>query len=108
MPITNKSLKDIAAWHKKKRRLIFAVMLFLSGSLLFSFFFGEMGWMQFLKMKSTLRQNQQEIDVLRNDNNALIKEIDALKTDPLYIERLARERLGLIKKGEVTYEFYPQ
>ncbi len=106
MPTSNKSLKSIAAWHKKKRQLILACLLFMTISLLFSFFFGEMGFIHFSKMKRALHQSETEIHAIERENDRLIQEIEALKTDASYIEKIARDRLGLIKKGETTYEFY--
>jgi len=106
MPPLNKSFKDIAHSQKKVNRLIFAAMSFTIGSLVFSFFFGEMGFFHFSKMKHVLVQAQQEIDTLEVENNHLLHEIEGFRTDPFYVEAIARERLGLVKKGEIVYEFY--
>lgn len=43
---------------------------------------------------------QQEKAELTNQNKALRQEIDRLNT-PAHIEQLARERLGLVRKGEI-------
>lgn len=107
MPFSNKRLKEIAAWHKKKQRLILIGMSCMAVYLLFSFFFGEMGLIHFSKMKTARYNAQQEIALLEKQNNALLAEMVALKTDSFYLESLARERLGFIKEGELTYEFYP-
>ena len=106
MPLHNKSFKDIAHSRTKRRRLIFAALFFTIGSLLFSFFFGEMGFFHFLKMKKALAQARQEIDLLEIENKQILYEIEGLRTDPFYVEAIARERLGLVKKGEIVYEFY--
>jgi len=106
MPLSNKSIAEITAWNKKKQRLILMGMFFMTVSLLFSFFFGEMGLIYFSKVKQARYNAQQEIIMIEKENNDLLIEIDALKTDPFYIESLARERLGLIREGEWTYEFY--
>jgi len=106
MPLSNKSFKDIASWNKKTHRLILIGMLCMAVSLLFSLFFGEMGLIHSSKVKAARFKTQQEIALLEQQNNDLLNEMDALKTDPFYIESLARERLGLIKQGEWTYEFY--
>jgi cell division protein FtsB len=106
MPLSNKSFKDIASWDKKKQRLILIGMLCTAVSLLFSLFFGEMGLIHFSKVTAARRKAQEEIALIERQNNDLLNEMNALKTDPFYIESLARERLGLIKEGEWTYEFY--
>lgn len=48
-----------------------------------------------------LEQAQSKLDRLRSENEALLRE-NALAKDPSFIEREARERLGLVKPGEVV------
>ncbi len=108
MLLQNKSLKKIASDKKKKRRLILAVMLFTLCSLLFSFFFGEMGLVHFNKMNNVKQKAQLEIKALERENGRLLHEIEGLKYDPFYVELLARDRLGMSKKGELIYEFRKQ
>ena len=106
MSLQNKSFKALAHSQKKKYRLVFAGMLFAVCSLSFSFFFGEMGFFHFEKMKKALRQSQKEIDLLMIENQRLLDEIEGFRTNPYYVEAIARERLGFVKKGEIVYEFY--
>jgi cell division protein FtsB len=37
------------------------------------------------------------------ENNKLKQEILLLRKDPKYIERLARDELGMVKKGDIIY-----
>ena len=46
-----------------------------------------------------------KIEGIAHKNRSLEMEIDALKNDKLYIERVAREELGMIKEGEKIYRF---
>lgn len=91
---------------RKRRRLFLGVASFVSGYLLLSFLFGEMGMINSLKMKKTHAQIQGEIVSLKKENEALTRKIEALRSDPDYIESLARNQLGLAKEGELIYEFY--
>jgi len=54
-----------------------------------------------------LRAEQQDLEhaafQLQQRNEALRQRIHRLQSDDAYIEKLARERLGLVKKGEVVY-----
>ena len=50
---------------------------------------------------------ENEIKKVRESNKKLAKEITSLKNDPLYIEKLARKELGLIRSGEVIYKLKP-
>lgn len=92
---------------EKKRRSRFFMMLSLLFVLYFflSFLFGDMGLISYHRMKKDYQRLEQELDHLNKENERLRKEVEALKTDPHYIERLARERLGLSKEGEIIYEY---
>ncbi|MCM8709562.1 septum formation initiator family protein [Clostridium sp. SYSU_GA19001] len=52
-----------------------------------------------VKIKKEIKVNQQELSKLKQKNQQLQDEVNISKTDA-YIEKLARERLGLIKEGE--------
>ena len=88
------------------KRLFGAAALFINGYLLLSFLFGEMGLLKYIKMKQAYSQVNEEIRTLRSDIEKLTRRIEALKTDRLTIERMARDRLGLAREGELIYEFY--
>ena len=91
---------------KKRRRFFLGISFFVSGYLLLSFLFGQMGMLNSLKLKRTYAQIRQEIVFLKKENEKLTGKIEALKSDPHYIESLARNQLGLSKEGELIYEFY--
>jgi len=42
---------------------------------------------------------------LEMDNNELRMKIDLIKTDKVYMEKIIREELGMIKTGEKIYRF---
>jgi cell division protein FtsB len=42
---------------------------------------------------------------LEMDNNELRMKIDLIKTDMVYMEKIIREELGMIKTGEKIYRF---
>ena len=91
-----------AAW-KKKVALAAAVPLALY--LLASFLFGDMGLVKYFRMKSRHSSLTEEIAMLKQDNVRLRREVRALKTDTAYIEKLARDNLGLARKGEIVYYY---
>jgi len=67
--------------------------------------FGENG---LFKLASDQRQRNgllDEADRLRADNEQLRVEIDLLENDRAYVERLAREKLGMVKPGEFVFQF---
>ncbi len=59
------------------------------------------------KLNKQITELKKEIRKVRKSNKKLTKEISALKNDPLYIEKLARKELGLIRSGEVIYKLKP-
>lgn len=83
-----------------------ALSVLANGYLLFTFIYGEMGLITALQLKETHREIEAEVRSLKEKNGQLSFQIDALNHDPKAIERLARERLGLVKKGELVYEFF--
>ncbi len=69
-----------------------------------SLFFGEMGVPQYLRMLSHAQQLEREIRDLERANADLRTEIERVQHDPVRIEELARERLGLVRPGETVYQ----
>ncbi len=47
---------------------------------------------------------QTRIKELEEDNARLVKEKRLLEEDPEYLEKVAREKMGLIREGEVIYQ----
>ena len=52
--------------------------------------------------REQLRQLEQSLKELQESNDLLREEISYMDTDA-YIERVAREKLGMIRKGETVY-----
>jgi cell division protein FtsB len=52
------------------------------------------------QMRSEVDALERELAALRAETDRLTVAIDRLRTDPEYVEQLARERLGLVKPGE--------
>ena len=50
---------------------------------------------------------EREVAVLRAETGRLTAEVDRLRSDPEYIEQMARERLGLVKPGDRVYKLPP-
>lgn len=59
-----------------------------------------------------LRQKNKELEVnikkMEAENIALKQEKEKLEKDPEYLESVAREKLGIVKKGEIVYKFVPE
>lgn len=55
-----------------------------------------------IRIKRRIEETQAEINYLRISNSALEQQIETMKTEE-YIEKVAREKLGLVMPGEVQY-----
>jgi cell division protein FtsB len=65
--------------------------------------FGANGMMVYQGKKAEYRSLQKDVDQLQKENQELLDQIKALKTDPSAIEREAREQLHYARPGEVIY-----
>ena len=65
--------------------------------------FGDRGFLQLLRQQERAEALARELEELRMDNRRLASEIQALRSDPRAIERLAREELGLTRPGETVF-----
>jgi cell division protein FtsB len=56
----------------------------------------------FLEQRSEQRRLTQQVGELQHDNEALQQRLDELN-DPVHLERLARECLGMVRPGEIAF-----
>ncbi len=65
--------------------------------------YGEHGLIHLLRMRTEQAALEHTAFDLQQRNEQLRERIQRLRSDDRYLERLARERLGLVKKGEIMY-----
>jgi cell division protein FtsB len=85
----------------RRKALALAVFLIVAATMLNSLF-GERGILGLWKAREEYSRLLSEVEALEEQNDALSAEIHALRTDPLVIERLARETLGMAREGELV------
>lgn len=64
----------------------------------------------YLKIRTLSRQNRElekQIEEIKQTNKKLAEAQEKLKSDPFYLEKVAREKLGLAKEGEIVYKVLP-
>lgn len=66
---------------------------------------GPGGFLDYRASKKELAELRTKSAELERDNEALRGEIERLKTDERYIEEVARQKYGMLKKDERVYEF---
>ncbi len=83
------------------------LLLFLFLFLLFGFFtfFGDKGLFHLLKLKKEMERIKETNLKIEEENQKLREEIRRLKQDKRYIEEIARKELGMVKEGEILYQF---
>lgn len=82
-------------------KLILVFLAALCVTLLGLGIFGDNGILTYRELKKNYVEMQNKVNALEEQNKKLTEEIYLLKNDPDYIERIAREELGMIKPGEV-------
>ena len=73
--------------------------------MIFFTFFGDKGLLKVYRLRRELKEIQRANMELQQENERLRGEINNLRTNKKYIEELARRELGLVKKGEIVYQF---
>ena len=60
------------------------------------------------QMRRNMRAVERELTTLRGQQADLAKTVERLRNDPLYIEKLAREEMGMVREGETVLKFPSQ
>ena len=76
---------------------IFAAVLLFS---VISLFRGDYSLFQYFHMKKNMKQSEARSEALKHEKILLNEEKKRLKTDDEYIEKIAREKYKMTKKGE--------
>jgi cell division protein FtsB len=88
-----------------KDKIFRVIMLLLLLAYAYFVLAGNAGLVHLVKAKLKKTSLEKQIEILEESNKKAACDIKALKSDLKSVERLAREELGLIKKGEVVYKF---
>jgi len=89
----------------KKRWLVIALLALAGLGMLWSLIMGEMGAVKYFRMRARENALRAEISHLKEDNQRLMQEVRSLRRDPAYLERIARDKIGLARPGEVVYYY---
>lgn len=94
------STDDRPALRPRLRLVVILLLALVAASVM-----GNRGLLRLYEMRRSRAALTREIGELAAANAALAEEVRALRTDPGRIEAIAREELGLVKPGELVYEF---
>ena len=87
----------------KKRIVILVLFLFLI--LGFFTFFGDKGIIHLLRLQKEWVRIKEVNVKIEEENRKLREEVKRLQYEKRYIEEIARKELGMVKEGEVIYQF---
>ncbi len=90
---------------KNKANKLFFFLL-IAGSLFLSIW-GIKSYYSIHQARESLKNTEEKLTQTELENRELRDQIDNLENS-LYLEKLAREKLGLAKKGEVVYKILPE
>ena len=68
---------------------------------------GERGVFHLWRLRGEKAQLDEQNFRLQRENETLRRRISRLRHDDLYLEKIAREELNLVRPGEVIYRFPP-
>jgi cell division protein FtsB len=87
---------------RRRRRLVLGGLVLAVGWFIFG---GQQGLFALAMSQREKAQLREQITQLQNDNKVLESQADALARDPQACEKTARERLQLMRPGEIIYRF---
>ena len=77
----------------------------VAGALYYALFGGEYSLMEMRRLEKERVAEAARLADTRNQVNSLRLRADSLETDSATLERIARERYGMIRNGERLYRF---
>lgn len=87
----------------RKRVLLLVLFLFLI--LGFFTFFGDNGILHLLRLQKELARIKEVNVTIEEENRKLREEVRRLQHEKRYLEEIARKELGMVKEGEIIYQF---
>ncbi len=92
-------------WAGGRKKLSIAASILVVLYFLTTFVLGEMGLVKYFRMKAQYTALNADLARLKNDNSRLRREVHSLRSDTAHMERIARDKLGLARPGEIVYYY---
>ena len=103
--MANKRRVTVAHDRQTRLRIGMSILILSTLVLFFTLIFDGRGLIGHFKRKNTVKKLQTDINTIKLQNEVIKNQIDLIQNDPLEVEKIAREELGLSKPGEVIYKF---
>tara|TARA_Y100000780_G_scaffold226709_1_gene241186 strand:+ start:7668 stop:8240 length:573 start_codon:yes stop_codon:yes gene_type:complete len=98
-PRKKKKQKEKIKWTWNKVGWVICLCVFLR------LIFMDRGVAHYYRMQDTLQEKRVELELLKEENAALVKEIHEIKVNPAYQRKVTREHLGVIAQDEYLILF---
>ncbi len=85
-----------------KQSIVFGLIFFVV--MLLVAVFHDDGILTVFELEKEIIQLKQSNESLKKENTRIRAEIEGLKSDPRAVEKIAREKLNLVKPGETVYQ----
>lgn len=92
------------ARRKRIERILYTLAALILVALVLDGVFGSHGLIATYRLRLQVRQAQQKTEQLTRENQEFAGQVRQLKSDPSAIERVAREKMGLVKPGELVFK----
>jgi len=87
------------------QKILLSLVILVLLNILLVIIFGDRGLVEVDRLKGERDRLLKDNRDLQQQNHSLRREIERLKTDPAYIEHVARQELGMIGRDEVIVRF---
>jgi cell division protein FtsB len=94
--------KEIWQVVKLGQKIMVGTVLAIMLNLMLWIVFGDNGWVELSRLKEKRQAAIEQNEILAAENVDLYRIIERLKHDPVYIESVARNELGMVGKEDVV------
>jgi cell division protein FtsB len=70
--------------------------------------YGSSSLVRLLQMRAEMEAMEKDVATLRQQTEQLSATVHRLRTDPSFVEKLAREDLGFVREGDTVLKFPAQ
>ena len=97
--------KQVVSEIKKKRLIIFILIILSFIYLATNLLLGDAGLLKYRELSNKKLSLQKTITELEKENTRIKTQIKSLKENPFYAEKYAREEFGLARSDEYIFQY---
>ena len=90
---------------KRGRKILIIAAIITAIAAIATLAVGDRGFLDMYRLHKDDNNRVREIEAARAEIESLKVEIERLKNDTAYIEKIAREKMGMARKGEKIFKF---